>query len=206
MGVTFFIFLFFLWMLVLHAFVPPAAHCITNTTIAMCVMFIWMGACFWSAAPLLGWGSYTGECNRCEARVQHSSTCAVQMIAKGPPAVDTQLALCSSTLWRSTAVLPISLCSFFFFFVKCALRSGMPVVTVRHQQIRFSLGWFHNSLRPQESEMNWRDNFGKSSSGSNSVFQTQKNRLFEPVLFRILLIWRTSPHFPPFFTEGADRR
>uniref|UniRef100_A0AAY4AE69 G-protein coupled receptors family 1 profile domain-containing protein n=1 Tax=Denticeps clupeoides TaxID=299321 RepID=A0AAY4AE69_9TELE len=38
---------------------PSKAHCITNCTIAVCVVFIWVGAAFWSAAPLLGWGSYT---------------------------------------------------------------------------------------------------------------------------------------------------
>lgn len=29
----------------------------------MCLIFIWLGAVFWSGAPLLGWGSYTGEIN-----------------------------------------------------------------------------------------------------------------------------------------------
>ncbi|XP_067287121.1 opsin 6, group member a [Pseudorasbora parva] len=38
---------------------PNKAHCITNTTVIMCVIFIWIGALFWSAAPILGWGSYT---------------------------------------------------------------------------------------------------------------------------------------------------
>ncbi|XP_073772223.1 opsin 6, group member a isoform X1 [Danio rerio] len=38
---------------------PHKAHCITNSTVAVCVVFIWIGAFFWSAAPVLGWGSYT---------------------------------------------------------------------------------------------------------------------------------------------------
>ena len=29
----------------------------------MSLIFIWSGAVFWSGAPLLGWGSYTGEIN-----------------------------------------------------------------------------------------------------------------------------------------------
>ncbi|XP_050978965.1 opsin 6, group member a [Labeo rohita] len=38
---------------------PNKAHCITNTAVLMCVIFIWTGALFWSGAPILGWGSYT---------------------------------------------------------------------------------------------------------------------------------------------------
>ncbi|XP_056100190.1 opsin 6, group member a [Rhinichthys klamathensis goyatoka] len=38
---------------------PSKAHCITNTTVIVCVIFIWIGALFWSGAPILGWGSYT---------------------------------------------------------------------------------------------------------------------------------------------------
>uniref|UniRef100_A0A671LY47 Opsin 6, group member a n=1 Tax=Sinocyclocheilus anshuiensis TaxID=1608454 RepID=A0A671LY47_9TELE len=37
------------------------AHCITSATVLMCVIFIWTGALFWSGAPILGWGSYTGQ-------------------------------------------------------------------------------------------------------------------------------------------------
>jgi hypothetical protein len=36
------------------------AHCISINTIAISLLCIWMGALFWSAAPLLGWGSFTG--------------------------------------------------------------------------------------------------------------------------------------------------
>ncbi|XP_041959226.1 opsin 6, group member a [Alosa sapidissima] len=56
---------------------PSKAHCITNTTVAMAVMFIWMGSCFWSAAPLLGWGSYTdrgyGTCEVDWAKANYST-------------------------------------------------------------------------------------------------------------------------------------
>lgn len=38
---------------------PSKAHCITSTTVIVCVIFIWIGALFWSGAPILGWGSYT---------------------------------------------------------------------------------------------------------------------------------------------------
>ncbi|XP_048028819.1 opsin 6, group member a [Megalobrama amblycephala] len=38
---------------------PSKAHCITNTTVMMCIIFIWLGSLFWSGAPILGWGSYT---------------------------------------------------------------------------------------------------------------------------------------------------
>uniref|UniRef100_A0A8C2GLC8 Opsin 6, group member a n=1 Tax=Cyprinus carpio TaxID=7962 RepID=A0A8C2GLC8_CYPCA len=41
---------------------PNKAHCITNTTVLTSVIFIWTGALFWSGAPILGWGSYTGQC------------------------------------------------------------------------------------------------------------------------------------------------
>ena len=37
-----------------------AAHCISINTIAISLICIWMGALFWSVAPLLGWGSFTG--------------------------------------------------------------------------------------------------------------------------------------------------
>ncbi|KAL2086623.1 hypothetical protein ACEWY4_017682 [Coilia grayii] len=56
---------------------PNKTHCITNTTIAMCILFIWLGACFWSAAPLLGWGSYTdrgyGTCEIDWAKANYST-------------------------------------------------------------------------------------------------------------------------------------
>ncbi|XP_042161661.1 visual pigment-like receptor peropsin [Oncorhynchus tshawytscha] len=35
------------------------AYCISLSTICISLMFIWVGALFWSVAPLLGWGSYT---------------------------------------------------------------------------------------------------------------------------------------------------
>lgn len=38
----------------------PAAHCISINTIAVSLICIWTGGVFWSVAPLLGWGSYTG--------------------------------------------------------------------------------------------------------------------------------------------------
>ncbi|XP_051532327.1 opsin 6, group member a [Myxocyprinus asiaticus] len=38
---------------------PNKAHCITNATVLICIIFIWIGALFWSGAPILGWGSYT---------------------------------------------------------------------------------------------------------------------------------------------------
>lgn len=37
-----------------------AAYCISMNTIAVSLICIWTGAMFWSVAPLLGWGSYTG--------------------------------------------------------------------------------------------------------------------------------------------------
>lgn len=37
-----------------------AAYCISINTIAVSLICIWTGAMFWSVAPLLGWGSYTG--------------------------------------------------------------------------------------------------------------------------------------------------
>ncbi|XP_056148304.1 visual pigment-like receptor peropsin [Lampris incognitus] len=38
---------------------PNRAHCITMNTITVSLACVWMGALFWSTAPLLGWGSYT---------------------------------------------------------------------------------------------------------------------------------------------------
>ncbi|MBN3309193.1 VITRN protein, partial [Amia calva] len=38
---------------------PNRAHCISNHTISVSLILIWVGALFWSSAPLLGWGSYT---------------------------------------------------------------------------------------------------------------------------------------------------
>lgn len=37
-----------------------AAYCISLNSIAVSLLCIWTGATFWSVAPLLGWGSYTG--------------------------------------------------------------------------------------------------------------------------------------------------
>lgn len=37
------------------------AHGITNMTVGMSILFIWISAVFWSTAPLVGWGSYTGQ-------------------------------------------------------------------------------------------------------------------------------------------------
>ncbi|XP_062869384.1 opsin 6, group member a [Trichomycterus rosablanca] len=56
---------------------PTKAHFITNTTVAVSIVFIWIGALFWSSAPLLGWGSYTdrgyGTCEIDWAKANHSS-------------------------------------------------------------------------------------------------------------------------------------
>ncbi|CAB1344826.1 unnamed protein product [Coregonus sp. 'balchen'] len=56
---------------------PSKAHCITNTTVGMCLIFIWLGAVFWSGAPLLGWGSYTdrgyGTCEIDWAKANYST-------------------------------------------------------------------------------------------------------------------------------------
>ncbi|XP_007246178.3 opsin 6, group member a [Astyanax mexicanus] len=56
---------------------PNKAHCITNATIATCVMLIWAGAVFWSGSPLLGWGSYTdrgyGTCEIDWAKANYST-------------------------------------------------------------------------------------------------------------------------------------
>lgn len=38
---------------------PNKAQCISMSTIAVSLVCIWTGAAFWSAAPLMGWGSYT---------------------------------------------------------------------------------------------------------------------------------------------------
>uniref|UniRef100_A0A8C6SXQ3 G-protein coupled receptors family 1 profile domain-containing protein n=1 Tax=Neogobius melanostomus TaxID=47308 RepID=A0A8C6SXQ3_9GOBI len=38
---------------------PNKAQCISMSTIAVSLVCIWTGAGFWSAAPLMGWGSYT---------------------------------------------------------------------------------------------------------------------------------------------------
>ncbi|KAM6956361.1 opsin-5-like [Aplochiton taeniatus] len=37
---------------------PNKAHCISMSTFNISLMCIWIGALFWSGAPLLGWGSY----------------------------------------------------------------------------------------------------------------------------------------------------
>ncbi|NXU45846.1 OPSX protein, partial [Drymodes brunneopygia] len=38
---------------------PERGHCISNSSISVALVLIWVAASFWSAAPLLGWGSYT---------------------------------------------------------------------------------------------------------------------------------------------------
>ncbi|MBN3277907.1 OPN5 protein, partial [Polyodon spathula] len=38
---------------------PNRAHCISNSSIAVSLGFIWLASTFWSGAPLVGWGSYT---------------------------------------------------------------------------------------------------------------------------------------------------
>ncbi|XP_040206780.1 opsin-5-like [Rana temporaria] len=37
---------------------PQRANCISKNSIAVSLVLIWIAALFWSAAPLLGWGSY----------------------------------------------------------------------------------------------------------------------------------------------------
>lgn len=43
-----------------HLLLCLAAYCISLNSIAVSLLCIWTGATFWSVAPLLGWGSYTG--------------------------------------------------------------------------------------------------------------------------------------------------
>ncbi|XP_039245430.1 visual pigment-like receptor peropsin [Pipra filicauda] len=38
---------------------PERGHCISNSSMTVALVLIWVAAFFWSAAPLLGWGSYT---------------------------------------------------------------------------------------------------------------------------------------------------
>ncbi|XP_027754677.1 opsin-5-like [Empidonax traillii] len=38
---------------------PERGHCISNSSMTVSLVLIWVAAFFWSAAPLLGWGSYT---------------------------------------------------------------------------------------------------------------------------------------------------
>ncbi|XP_064365511.1 opsin-5-like isoform X2 [Dromaius novaehollandiae] len=38
---------------------PERGHCISNSSMTVALILIWIAAFFWSAAPLLGWGSYT---------------------------------------------------------------------------------------------------------------------------------------------------
>ncbi|RLV98644.1 hypothetical protein DV515_00010540 [Chloebia gouldiae] len=38
---------------------PERGHCISNSSMSVALLLIWVAAFFWSAAPLLGWGSYT---------------------------------------------------------------------------------------------------------------------------------------------------
>lgn len=35
------------------------AHCLSSSWISISLAFIWLGALFWAAAPLMGWGGYT---------------------------------------------------------------------------------------------------------------------------------------------------
>ncbi|KAJ8392486.1 hypothetical protein AAFF_G00076110 [Aldrovandia affinis] len=56
---------------------PNKAHCITNSTVSICVAFIWAAALFWSGAPLAGWGSFTdrgyGTCEVDWAKANYST-------------------------------------------------------------------------------------------------------------------------------------
>ncbi|XP_068178328.1 opsin-5-like [Antennarius striatus] len=56
---------------------PNRAHHITRTSVSVCLLLIWVTAGFWSAAPLLGWGSYTdrgyGTCEIDWAQATRSS-------------------------------------------------------------------------------------------------------------------------------------
>ncbi|XP_030628789.1 opsin 6, group member a [Chanos chanos] len=56
---------------------PNKAHCIRSSTIGLCILLIWIGAAFWSVAPLLGWGSYTdrgyGTCEIDWAKANYST-------------------------------------------------------------------------------------------------------------------------------------
>ncbi|KAG7327338.1 hypothetical protein KOW79_008944 [Hemibagrus wyckioides] len=56
---------------------PSKAHCITNTTVGLSILFIWISSVFWSTAPLVGWGSYTdrgyGTCEIDWAKANYST-------------------------------------------------------------------------------------------------------------------------------------
>lgn len=47
-------------VLMQHLLLRLAAYCISLNSITVSLLCIWTGATFWSVAPLLGWGSYTG--------------------------------------------------------------------------------------------------------------------------------------------------
>lgn len=53
-----------------------AAYCISLNSITVSLLCIWTGATFWSVAPLMGWGSYTGlmpisTCFYCNISIIH---------------------------------------------------------------------------------------------------------------------------------------
>ncbi|TSL68199.1 Opsin-5 [Bagarius yarrelli] len=56
---------------------PSKIHFITNTSVSMSILLIWISAVFWSTAPLVGWGSYTdrgyGTCEIDWAKANYSS-------------------------------------------------------------------------------------------------------------------------------------
>ncbi|XP_029902994.1 opsin-5-like [Myripristis murdjan] len=56
---------------------PNRAHLITNASVSVCLLLIWLGAAFWSGAPLLGWGGYVdrgyGTCEIDWAKANYST-------------------------------------------------------------------------------------------------------------------------------------
>ncbi|XP_029283314.1 opsin 6, group member a [Cottoperca gobio] len=56
---------------------PHRARHISSSSVSVCLLFIWITAAFWAAAPLLGWGSYKdrgyGTCEIDWAKANYSS-------------------------------------------------------------------------------------------------------------------------------------
>lgn len=65
-----------LFVLMQHLLLCLAAYCISLNSITVSLLCIWTGATFWSVAPLMGWGSYTGlmpinTCYFCNISIIH---------------------------------------------------------------------------------------------------------------------------------------
>lgn len=134
-----------------------AAHCISMNTICVSLLCIWTGAMFWSIAPLLGWGSYTGlvwpgKCRRKWKHLTRTESFALSL-DRGYGTCEVDWAKANySTIHKSYIISILIFC--FFIPVMIMLSSYISIIkTVKNTNAMSADGFLTDRQRKVERDV-----------------------------------------------------